>query len=144
MILNLPEANMKKEYLTGNKKTVIDFFKKNRDRHYTVENVYDKLKTDGNEIPKSTLYRVIGNLCRSGMLKRYESECEKCFVYQYANFDTSCKDHFHLKCSECGKLIHLECKRMNEIREHIMEEHGFMIGGDGIINGICGKCMRRK
>ena len=136
-------VNHKKEYLTDNKKTVSDFFKNNSERHYTVENVIEKLDSEGISIPKSTLYRIIGSLCRSGLLKRYESGSENCFVYQYANFDDSCIDHFHLKCSECGNLIHLECDKMNEIKEHIMKEHGFMIGGAGIINGICGKCLNK-
>ncbi len=134
----------KAEYRTGNKTIVSEFFQNNAEHHYTVETVFEDLKRSGFNIPKSTLYRIIGNLCRSGILKRYESDSEDCFVYQYANFGTTCDDHFHLKCTKCGKLIHLECDKMNEIKDHIMEEHGFMIGGSGIINGICGKCLSDK
>jgi len=147
MILNFKEGLMskstsKKEYTTHGKQAVYDFFEKNCDRHYTVECVFEELKQIGCEIPKSTLYRIISNLSHSGILKRYESDSENCFVYQYANFGTSCDCHFHLKCSECGKLVHLECDKMTDIKEHIMEEHGFLIGGNGIINGICGECLK--
>ncbi len=135
---------IKKEYSTDNKKIVTEFFYTNKEQHYTVEHALDDLSENGVDIPKSTLYRIIGNLCKKGILKRYESPTEDRFVYQYANFGESCSDHFHLKCTECGMLIHLECEKMREIKEHIMNEHGFLIGGNGIINGICGKCLMRK
>ena len=133
-----------KEYRTENKKVVTDFFINNKEKHFTIDGVIDALMADGVEIPKSSLYRIIGNLCRSGVIRRYETKGVDSFVYQYANFGSSCDMHFHLKCSVCGKLIHLECEKMNEIRDHILKDHDFLIGGDGIINGVCLKCKEVK
>jgi len=132
---------MKKEYVTDNKSSVVSFFKENENRHFTIDGAISELRADGTDIPKSSLYRIVSNLCRTGTLKRFETAGVDSFVYQYANFGTSCEMHFHLKCKNCGKLIHLECEQMNELRDHIMKEHGFLIGGDGIINGVCSKCI---
>jgi len=132
------------EYRTDNKRIVTEFFYRNRDRHFTTDAVKEQLESEGSSIPKSSLYRIIGNLCRAGIIRRFESHESNCFVYQYANFTSSCDMHFHLKCIECGKLIHLECKHMNELKKHIIKEHGFIIGGEGIINGICEKCMMNR
>ena len=133
-----------REYTTDNKKIVTAFFEKNRDSHYTIDSAIDELHKEGYDIAKSSLYRTVGNLCRTGILKRFEADGIDSFVYQYSNFDTMCEMHFHLKCSRCGKLIHLECPQMNDIKKHIFNEHGFTIGGGNIIYGLCKSCSSRS
>ena len=135
---------MKREYKTDNKSAVKDFFVTNRDRHFTIDEAEEGLTNSSHAIPKSSLYRIVSSLCRSGTLRRFETPGADSFVYQYADFGNECEHHFHLKCSVCGKLIHLDCGRMNEIKAHIYKEHGFIIGGDGIINGICKGCEEAK
>ena len=130
------------QYKTENKEAVYDFFKKNKDRHFTAEKVSELLEADGIHVPKSTLYRIISSMSSAGMLKRFETKGEDKFVFQFSNFGKECNLHFHLKCTECGKLIHMECEKMNELKEHIKNEHGFIIGGEGIIYGICEKCVK--
>ena len=134
----------KREYNTGNKTAVKDFFFQNRDRHFTIEEAEEGLSALSRTIPKSSLYRTVSSLCKAGYLRRFEAQGSDSFVYQYASFGHTCENHFHLKCTVCGKLIHLDCGKMNEIKEHVYKEHGFIIGGDGIINGVCKGCEVRK
>ena len=141
-IILILEADMK-EYKTDNKRVVTDFFLNNKDSHFTIDKAHEKLLEGGIDIPKSSLYRIVRNLHRAGTLRRFEAQGVDSFVYQYANFSSSCEMHFHLKCTECGKLIHLECEEMNRMKEHIMKEHGFLIGGEGIISGICLDCAKK-
>ena len=131
-----------KEYKTSNKETVSGFFLKNRERQFSADDALSELASMGVSIPKSSFYRIIGNLTKKGVLKRFESGSTGAFAYQYANFDPECENHFHLKCSKCGLLIHLECEKLSEVKEHIYKDHGFLIGGDGIINGVCEKCKK--
>ncbi|MBR6917452.1 MAG: transcriptional repressor [Clostridia bacterium] len=133
----------RKEYVTGNKSIVKDFFQKNSDSHFSVEAVIRRLEEDGYDIGKSSVYRIVGNLCKSGVIRRFEAPGIDNFVYQYSNFDAGCESHFHLKCTKCGKLVHLECDELQHLKEHIKKEHGFIIGGNGIINGICEGCYNR-
>lgn len=128
-------------YVTGNKTRVIDFFRENKSHHFSIEEARNKI--DGAEIPASTFYRIVGNLCKSGVLRRFETSGVDKFVYQYADFSKSCDMHFHLKCLNCGSLIHLECEKMTELKDHIYKEHGFTIGGKGIIYGLCSECTRK-
>ena len=131
-----------KEYTTSNKEKVSDFFIRNRNRQFTADAALDKLSATGFPIPKSSFYRIIANLTKKGVLKRFEAEGSDRFAYQYANFDPECENHFHLKCSKCGLLVHLECEKLSEVKEHIHKKHGFIIGGDGIINGVCERCEK--
>ena len=40
-------------------------------------------------------------------------------------------------------LIHLDCRELQEIREHLLEEHGFAWdAGRTVLYGICGNCRK--
>ena len=148
MILKLEHimnADIKgKSYSTDNKRTVVSFFKENKDKHFTIDGALLELFSAGISIPKSSLYRIVGNLCREGVLRRFEAQGVDSFVYQYFDLGDECDNHFHLKCSECGKLVHLECEMLSDIKDHIFTEHGFIIGGENIITGVCKQCIKEK
>lgn len=135
---------MRKEYKTDSKSAVIEFMKRNSDRHFTVEEIICEMERDGLEPSKSTVYRHVARLTKDSILKRFECEGKDSFVYQYADFQCDCQMHFHLKCIKCGKLIHMECEKMNGIKEHILSDHGFLIGGDAMINGVCLDCSNTR
>ena len=128
------------EYNTAGKQQVVDFLSKYRDRDFTVEQIVEGLSSSDTAPGKSTVYRIIGRLLGSGEIRRFESQTTSNFVYQYSERTPECEHHFHLKCVKCGRLIHMDCEKMASVREHILKEHGFIIGGEQIINGICASC----
>ena len=129
-----------KEYNTEQKKQIIDFLKLHSDHHYTVDEITKAVSTDRGA-GKSTVYRQISKLMQSGGIRRFETPGVKSFVYQYANHHDNCDSHYHLKCVKCGRLIHLECSKLDEVRAHIISEHDFIIGcGESVIYGQCTAC----
>lgn len=126
-------------YMTGQKKQILDFLIAHKERHFTVEEILDSLGGGETKPGKSTVYRQIARLLEDGVIRRFESADSDSFVYQYA-VGVNCEHHFHLKCARCGKLIHMECDRLQTVRDHILEEHGFLIGGSSVIYGICAGC----
>ena len=57
----------------------------------------------------------------------------------------TCHSHFHLKCTECGVLIHLDCDHLAAITAHVQEDHGFMIDpARTTFYGLCRACAERK
>ena len=131
---------MLKEYNTEQKKQIIDFLKVHRDHHYTVDEITKAVCLD-KSTGKSTVYRQISKLLQSGVIRRFETSGVKSFVYQYADHHDDCNSHYHLKCVKCGRLIHLECSKLDEVRRHILSEHDFIIGfGESIIYGECASC----
>ena len=75
------------------------------------------------------------------VVRRFEAAGSDSFVYQYAA-GVGCDHHFHLKCAHCGNLLHMECDKLNEVRRHILDDHGFLIGGNSIIYGVCADCRK--
>ena len=56
-----------------------------------------------------------------------------------------CLEHFHLKCIECGKLIHIDCNYMKSLDEHILQHHGFKVDNSRtVLYGICNSCNEKK
>ncbi len=135
---------MRNSYKTDSKKDLISFMKKHSERHFTVDEIIKEMMNEGFEPSRSTVYRLVSKLTADGTLRRFESKGKDSFVYQYAAFEHNCEMHFHLKCVRCGKLVHMECEKMNHLKEHILSDHGFLIGGDALINGVCYDCNTAK
>lgn len=129
---------MSKEYNTKQKTILINYLKNYRDKQLSINEISEGVKDLG--IGQSTVYRQISNLCKDGEIKRFRAE-GKSVVYQYVGKDSHCHEHFHLKCSDCGKLIHLDCHEIMHLKGHIMQEHGFNIDiADSILYGKCEVC----
>ena len=126
-----------RNYMTQQKKELLAFLELHSERHFTIEQIAGEM--DG--IGKSTVYRLIAKLVADGTVRRFEAPKAKAFVYQFAGKENSCDCHFHLKCAKCGRLIHMECDRLSAVKEHIANEHNFLIGADcAVLYGECTSC----
>ena len=98
-------------------------------------------------LPRSTVYRQLARLCAEGVLKRFEETDPVTgagvHVYQ-ASVEaggTDCGHHFHLKCTACGRVIHLGCAMSEQLLDHIERAHGFSVNcGNSILYGLCRAC----
>ena len=134
---------MSKNYKTEGKSKLEGFLMSHPDEHFTVEQIC--LGINGDLSAKSSVYRNLSELCIRGSVRKFKSEGQTSFVYQYLGHEKSCHDHFHLKCIECGKLIHLECDMGNQLIEHITGHHGFFVdSGRSILYGVCAECTAGK
>ena len=79
-----------------------------------------------------------------GLVRRYALDDRGSACWQYAGTDGAagaCRHHFHLKCTECGTLFHLNCDHLQEIAAHVASEHGFCIDpARTVFYGICADC----
>lgn len=128
-------------YMTSHKKRILDFLIDHKDRHYTIDEIVRALSVGDKKPGKSTVYRQISSLLEDGVIRRFEAADSDSFVYQYA-VGVGCEHHFHLKCARCGNLLHMECDKLTEVRQHILADHGFLIGGNSVIYGVCAACRK--
>ncbi len=135
---------MKKQYRTAGREALIRFLQQNPDRQFTVDELYSAVCAQ-TATGKSSVYRHLGELCRSESLRKFQSEDGRGTVYQYVGAECDCKDHFHQKCTVCGGISHLDCHASAEFAEHIMREHGFVINcGRSVLYGVCADCMKKE
>ncbi len=134
---------MAKQYKTQGKNKLEAFLSSHPDAHYTVEQIC--VAVNGDIHAKSSIYRNLSALVDSGRVRKFKGEGEPSWVYQYIGEGNSCRNHFHLKCIECGHLEHLDCHMGIDMCSHVREHHGFTVdSGRSILYGVCAECASKN
>ena len=133
-----------KGYKTKQREIILKFLIENKERHVTVDEIVFDLREQGISVGKTTVYRYIDKLVEEGRARRFVSEEKNGAAFQYVENDR-CDEHFHLKCVECGKFIHLECDHLNDIARRVYEDHKFTIDrSKTVLYGICDECAAKN
>ena len=97
------------------------------------------------KVNTTTVYRYLDKLCAEHVVIKYPDLNSDKAVFQFAGEEKKCTDHLHLKCIRCGKVVHLDCDFMDELKEHLFQEHGFRLQCSGdMLHGICKDCENRS
>lgn len=133
------------KYNTKQRAGILSFLKENCERALTADEIVALLKERGCTVGRTTVYRYIDALTRSGQVRKFSLENEKSATYQYVPNHESCHEHMHLKCVCCGKLVHLSCDFVSEICSHIHEYHGFTVdNAKTTLLGVCADCQGKE
>ena len=126
-------------YNTEQKKLLIDFLKNNSDTAFSVEEIVEKM---GGKLAKSTVYRLIVRLTEEGLVKRMTRGNSRTFVYQMIAIEGGqCHSHLHLRCTDCGKVIHMKESISHELLDAIRQENDFSVSEkETVILGKCAVC----
>ena len=131
-------------YNTIQKQIIIKFLEEHKDHHLNIDEMLELLKKEDVSVSRATLYRTIDSLVESGVVRKYLINENEKACFQYIDSD-DCHHHFHLMCSECGKLIHLECEKFEEILDHFSKDHGFKVyPGRVVLYGKCDECLKKE
>lgn len=132
-------------YRTRQRELILQYLTENRDRHILADDIVEHLKANGTAVGKSTVYRYLDKLVEQQAVRKYLWEEGKSACYQYTGGSSDCRQHFHLKCTGCGELFHVECDYLNEIAAHMRLEHGFAVDSSRtVLYGVCAACRRDK
>lgn len=129
------------KYQTGKKEQVIELLKNNSQSSLSLAEICDKLLSDGHG--RSTVYRLVSSLVECGMLRRLGDGKTRHITYQYVG-DEHCKHHLHLKCKECGRLIHLDEGISEGIKDTLVRIGGFEIDEGEMLLGKCNECQAEQ
>ena len=111
--------------------------------HYTAAQIHELMVQQGQAIGLATIYRHLDRMVTDGVVRKYQLETNDGACYEYVGHHDECCTHFHCKCEQCGRLIHLDCDELRSIQEHIREHHGFTWNtGKTVFYGICDQCRQ--
>lgn len=134
---------MKKNYKTKQKGIIEGSVRETAGSHFTVEDIFVKLRVSGHEIGKATVYRHINELVQEGVLKKYNAESGRSACFEYIDKEDS--SIYHFKCTSCNNLIHVDCPSLSQVKEHLLQEHGFMVDTSKVVFvGECENCRKNK
>ena len=134
----------KTTYHTVGRERLLTYFAEHPGQRMTVEELTRALTAENVAVGRSTVYRLVGKLCREGKVNRLRDSERGCYIYAYAEDAHGCDGHhFHLKCVDCGRLFHLECRHSEMLCAHIAGTHHFRVdSGRTLLYGQCENCQR--
>jgi Fur family ferric uptake transcriptional regulator len=130
-------------YHTRQQDELIAYLEAHPENHHTAAQIRDHLAQMGKPISTATIYRQMERFVAEGTVRKYLLETGDSACYEYVGEQKRrCASHFHCKCEKCGRLIHLDCDELQEIRRHLREHHGFAWdSGRTVFYGICDQCQ---
>ena len=127
------------KYKTKQRVAILGFIESNKDREVTANDILVYLNKNDLKASQTTIYRYLDNLVKEGIIKKNYSEEKSSSCYQYVG--KRCKEHYHLKCNNCGEIIHLDSEIFSSIEKKIIDRYGFKIDNiKTILYGTCNKC----
>ncbi len=136
---------MRSTYDTHGRTEILECLGASPQTHFTASELHSRLKDLGAAVSLATVYRQLDKLVSEGLVVRFTPEGEKSACFQLLDTSECCKDHcYHLKCEQCGKLIHINCHEVTRLEEHMLSEHGFAVdAGRTVFYGLCSDCYRK-
>ena len=128
---------MKYEYNTKQREKILELLK-NEKVFFSAEEVVEKLKDEN--ISKATVYRTLAKLEKEKVVITEKRNNTKCYRY----IDDNCNEHYHLKCENCGKLIHFDKEYFENVNSYLKTNHNFHIDLNSIIYGTCDDCEKGR
>ena len=130
-------------YKTKQRSGIESVLKLTDGRHFTADELMVLLAENGLNIGRTTVYRCLDRMAGEGKVRRYAQGGGESACFQYVPENSECAEHFHLKCTRCGRLFHIECETMNRLSKHILNEHGFKVDNfKTVLYGVCKECSK--
>ena len=128
-------------YNTEQKKQILQFLRTNSQDQYTIDEIAQALCGC---VGKSTVYRQIPFLVKEGAVKRFITENNRKSVYQ-AVVGFHCDAHLHMKCTICGKLLHMPEALSDQLIDLVHEKSAFAIDEEEtVLFGRCAGCTKMQ
>ncbi len=110
----------------------------NSSGHFSADDIYSQLKSQGAEVSLATVYRVLAQFETAGLIIRHN------FGDGSATYELDDgKQHDHLVCTECGKVDEFVDEIILEQQASIALKKGFKIISHSLnIFGLCTNCQQ--
>lgn len=129
---------------TRQKSLILRYIRERQDSHVRAEDIISDLNANEEQVGKTTVYRVLKTLEAEGKIRKYTLSEKSPACYQYSGSHPECRYHYHLMCSQCGKLIHFNSVLMEQVAEEIMEKEDFTVDeSKTVFYGCCSECRSR-
>ena len=127
-------------YRTGTRERLLEFFEQNAQQSFSLEEVCANLAPDGRG--KSTIYRLVAQLVEEGALHKITEQGSRHCTYQFLGGE-HCSEHLHLKCIDCGRLIHLDENTSHALEKQIFSSEHFRLSESTLLYGKCNVCQHK-
>lgn len=107
--------------------------------HFNAEKLYSILSRKGTKVSRPTIYRTLKLLERFHLIERLDVK-KNCFYYEPMSHK---KDHGHLICKHCGKIIDFASGSLEILKLEVCKQKDFKPDNISIhVFGICEACRK--
>lgn len=128
--------------VTKQRVVILEVLSSCRDKHLSVEEIYELVKVDCPEIGLATVYRTIQLLLELNLVDQINLN-DGLVRYEMGDVETnqSKHHHHHLICLKCGQVRSFEEDFLEKLERHIEETTGFLIRDHEVkLYGYCKEC----
>ena len=109
-----------------------------RTDHPTAEQLYRAVRRQLPQISRMTVHRILGAFASLGLVAK------ACHPGSAARFDPKLRQHHHLVCLECGRIIDVEDSRLDHLPWPKVSPEEFQVQGYNVhFRGRCARCGRK-
>lgn len=131
----------KQSYSTRARKEILDYLESCGEDTASAADIINYLAKRNAAVNPATVYRCLKRLSAERQVLKFTEEKTRKSVYRFIGSQKNCDEHIHIKCIRCGRVMHLECGFMQDIKEHLLKSHGFALRCEGsVLYGICSDC----
>jgi len=109
--------------------------------HFDIETMYIKMKNQNYRVSRATLYNTIDLLLDCNLVRKHQfGENQAQYEKSFTN-----KQHDHLICTECKKVLEFCDPRIQNIMNTVEENIGFTVVHHALnMYGTCENCKSKK
>lgn len=107
------------------------------EEHFTADDLYDLLRSRGENVSKATVYRTLSLLCEGGIIESQD------FGRGPLHYEAKlgARHHDHLICTHCAKVVEFRVPELEELQEKVAKARGYTIESRSLrIFGVCKSC----
>jgi Fe2+ or Zn2+ uptake regulation protein len=110
-----------------------------REDHPTADQIFAQIKTHLPDVSRTSVYRILELLVETGMITKI------CHPGSAARFDPKLRQHHHLVCLSCERIIDVEDPRLDHLPLPKVRAQGFQIQDYHIhFRGLCAQCAQKR
>ncbi|MDO5027902.1 MAG: Fur family transcriptional regulator [Bacillota bacterium] len=125
---------------TEPRRVLLEFLDKDKNKHLSCDEIYDRLSTDHPNMGIATIYRNMQLFEELNIVTKLTLD-DGVGRYEYAELREDAHQHHHLVCLNCNKLIEVKEDLLGALEVEIEQEHDFkIVDHDLKFYGYCSKC----
>lgn len=126
-------------YTTKQQQAILRCLEARPQQAMTAVELAESLRASGSPVGLATVYRRLDRLAEAGRVHRVQTE--EGAVYQYCPEGGAGRGCFLLRCEGCGRIVHLDCVRLEALYDHLESAHDFRVDPRRtVLAGRCRAC----
>lgn len=119
---------------------VLEFFENNLSGHYSINEIYERLKAQNKDISFTSVYRACKLLEKLGYIRAIT------FEERHIHYESNLSPHLHFQCLLCGRIEEEDLDNSDKILELLpIEDKNFLMTSFRIqVLGVCKDCQSKK